>query len=379
MSIKRNPKRGNKPEVRWEEGGRHRSRTFERWGDAEAFEEEIKRRKRLGPLAGSVIQTEMTLGEFVRNDWLPFYAEPNLDEETLRRYKEVWTAHVKPRLGGYQLRMITAELLEDFLAQLRAAKVGLETQRKTLTLLSGVLKRAVVRGLIPVNPVSLIAKPRKKIAELANPLAPITVERIRAQLNRFDQIVLDLIAYEGFRPGEAIRADWTQVGDRVIQALASKTTKARPVKLLEPVVESLYEWRLACGRPTKGLILPRTSKWLTTKRRHVEHKEWSRWDWQNWQSRIYLPAAKQAGVSGDMRAYRLRCSFVSLLLWEGRSLTYVAQQAGHSVATLSTYYAGVIEELEDQPRIPAAQAIRDARRKVEAEVTSSQLSRNSAW
>ena len=80
-----------------------------------------------------------------------------------------------------------------------------------------------------------------------------------------------------------------------------------------------------------------------------------------------------------MRAYRLRCSFVSLLLWEGRSLTYAAQQAGHSVATLSTYYAGVIEELEDQPRIPAAQAIRDARRKVEAEVTSSQLSRNSAW
>ena len=81
------PEAGQQAEVRWEEGGRHRSRTFERWGDAEAFEDEIKRRKRLGPLAGSVIQTEMTLGEFVRTDWLPFYAEPNLDEETLRRYK----------------------------------------------------------------------------------------------------------------------------------------------------------------------------------------------------------------------------------------------------------------------------------------------------
>jgi integrase len=367
------------PEVRWREGGRQYSRTFERWGDAEALEEEIKRRKRLGPLAGSVIQSETTLGEFVRADWLPSYAEPNLDEDTLRRYKEIWTAHVKPRLGSYQLRMITAELLEDFLGQLRTADIGLETQRKALTLLSGVLKRAVVRGLIPVNPVSLIAKPKKKIAELANPLAPITVERIRAQLGRFDQIVLDLVANEGFRPREAIRADWTQLGDRVIQALASKTTKARPVKLLEPVVESLYEWRLACGRPTKGLILPRNSKWLTTQRRHVEHEEWSRWDWQNWQSRIYLPAAKKAGVTGDMRAYRLRCSFVSLLLWEGKSLTYVAQQAGHSIATLSTYYAGVIEELEDQPRVPAAETIRAARRTVEAEVTVSHLSRTSAW
>jgi len=62
-----------------------------------------------------------------------------------------------------------------------------------------------------------------------------------------------------------------------------------------------------------------------------------------------------------MRAYRLRHSFVSLALWEGQSLTRVAEQAGHSVATLARHYAGVIEELEDQPQIPAADAIRRAR------------------
>jgi len=43
-----------------------------------------------------------------------------------------------------------------------------------------------------------------------------------------------------------------------------------------------------------------------------------------------------------MRPYRLRGSFVSLLLWEGRSLTYAAEQAGHSVATLAKHYAGVL-------------------------------------
>jgi hypothetical protein len=52
---------------------------------------------------------------------------------------------------------------------------------------------------------------------------------------------------------------------------------------------------------------------------------------------------------------------VSLLLWEGRSLTYVAQQAGHSVATLAKHYAGVIEELEEQPRVTASEAIHQAR------------------
>ena len=55
---------------------------------------------------------------------------------------------------------------------------------------------------------------------------------------------------------------------------------------------------------------------------------------------------------------------MSLLLWEGRSLTFVADQAGHSVATLAKHYAGVLEELEDKPRIPAAEAIREARSKL---------------
>jgi hypothetical protein len=75
-------------------------------------------------------------------------------------------------------------------------------------------------------------------------------------------------------------------------------------------------------------------------------------------------AARAAGVTGDMRPYRLRGSFVSLLLWEGRSLTYVAEQAGHSVATLAKHYAGVLRELEGQPKKPAAEVIREGRERV---------------
>ena len=62
-----------------------------------------------------------------------------------------------------------------------------------------------------------------------------------------------------------------------------------------------------------------------------------------------------------MRPYRLHGPFVSLLPWEGRSLTYVAEHAGHSVATLAKHYAGVLRELEGQPQKPAADVIRNAR------------------
>jgi site-specific recombinase XerD len=126
------------------------------------------------------------------------------------------------------------------------------------------------------------------------------------------------------------------------------------VDVLAPLAQDLAEWRLAQGRPAgKALIFPRQGG-----------KEWQLHDWQNWRRRIYQPAAKAAGVTGDMHPYRLRGSFVSLLLWEGRSLTYVAEQAGHSVATLAKHYAGVLRELEDKPRTPAAEAIRSAREQV---------------
>ena len=79
------------------------------------------------------------------------------------------------------------------------------------------------------------------------------------------------------------------------------------------------------------------------------------------QPKAHFKPVKAAGVTGDLRVYRLRGSFVSLLLWEDRSLTAVADQAGHSVATLAKHYAGVLEELEDKPRTPAADAIKTAR------------------
>jgi hypothetical protein len=49
------------------------------------------------------------------------------------------------------------------------------------------------------------------------------------------------------------------------------------------------------------------------------------------------PSAIEAGVTGDLRPYRLRARSSRCLLWEGRSLTYVAEQAGHSVATLARH------------------------------------------
>ena len=348
MSIQ---KRSSSYVVRWREGGRQLSRSFTRRGDAVAFETDVKRRQQLGALAPGVIQSRMTLAEFVREEWWPRYAVPNLKPSTQRRYLEVWGTHLLPALGDYELRAITPMLIEDLRADFDAHRIGVQTQRKALMMLQGILRRAVVRGHIPANPVSVVDKPRQPPTRRPDPLPPITVERIRAQLTQRDAALVSLLAYAGLRPDEATKARWGDLRQRTIHVYASKTERARTIKLLQPLAQDLAKWRMASGRPADSFLIFPTH----------DGDEWQLHDRQNWRRRIYQPAAKRAGVTGDLRVYRLRGSFVSLLLWEGHTLTYVAEQAGHSVATLAKHYAGTLDELEDKPRTLAAEAINAAR------------------
>jgi integrase len=107
------------------------------------------------------------------------------------------------------------------------------------------------------------------------------------------------------------------------QLAATKTGRPRDVDLLGPLAQDLAEWRMASGRPQDDeLVIPRPSD-----------GQWTRENWANWRRRVWRPAAIEAGVTGDLRPYRLRGSFVSLLLWEGDSLTHVAEQVGHSIVT----------------------------------------------
>lgn len=171
MSVKWNPMRG-KYEVRWLEDGRHPSRLFDRKGDADAFDLEKKRQRQLGALAPTVMRSRITLAEFRAEDWWPRYAIPTLAEDTRRRYLEVWGTHLLPRLGDDELRAITPSLVEDFRADLERVKAGAPTVRKAMMLLQGILRRAVVRGLIATNPVQSVGKPKPPPAPAAAATRP---------------------------------------------------------------------------------------------------------------------------------------------------------------------------------------------------------------
>ena len=89
--------------------------------------------------------------------------------------------------------------------------------RKVLSLVQGVLGRAVVLGRIRANPVVPIRKPVQGRRRAVRPLTPTKVERLRRLMpTDQDATLVSVLAYAGLRPGEALALTWADVGERTI-------------------------------------------------------------------------------------------------------------------------------------------------------------------
>ena len=347
--------------VRWRQAGRNRSKVLGRKRDAEAFDAELRRKKRAGELAALDAGKE-TLAEF-GEEWWKLYAEPNLAASTLKVYAMLWDTHVLARVGSLRLREITPSIVTRFRLELEAEGVGRASIHKAMTLLQGVLQRACEWERLASNPARAVRKPTAARVRAVEPLAPDTVEAIRAwmlerELLR-DATLVSVLAYAGLRPGEALALTWSHVRNRtlLVEAAVSvgvvgetKTRCRRTVRLLPPLGADLAEWRLCAGRAQEDvLVFP-----------GHDGQPWSPAAYKNWRRRNFEPAIAAAGLAGA-RPYDLRHSFVSLLIAEGHNVVEVVRQAGHSPKMALDTYAHVFEEFDPAERIDAAERIRKAR------------------
>jgi excisionase family DNA binding protein len=284
--------------VRWRDPqGRPRSRVVGKRGDAQAMDAELKRSKRLGETALAANRRE-TLAEFAEL-WWRRHAAPNLERNTRTHYASMLDIHIIPRLGDVRLQSLSPELVGDLRAEMAAAGVGNPTIRKTLTLLQSILERAVEWRHLDSNPARGIRKPSQRRTSVVRPLAPQTVEAIRAYLLGhdlgLDATLVSVLAYAGLRPGEALGLRWHDVGERTLlversvafgQLKSTKTGKTRTVRLLPPLVEDLAAWHDTTARPgPTDLIFPAP-----------DGAPWNHDRAKNWRNRTFAEAAEAAGV-----------------------------------------------------------------------------------
>lgn len=336
--------------MRWREHGHQRSRLFRFEQDARDFDNELYRRKRMG------FSLPFDRGAIPLWQWgetaFAAYMAPDLDPSTRQTYAYQWDKHVLPALGEYELRELEPGVIARFTADMRRRGVGDPTIRRVLALLQGMLKHAVIEGHLASNPVAVVGRPRQQSREWSEPVPPVLVERVLAAMPRpRDRMLVELVAYAGLRPGEALRVQVTHLRGRKLRVHATKRTPRanRVVDVLEPLLDDLK--RFLDGRQTGHLILRQDGKPFTDT------------TWRNWRRDVWRKRGAPL-LDGDRRLYRMRGSFASLLAWEGRPITYVAQQLGHSVETCSRYYLGVFEQFDLEHAIPAGDAIRQAREAV---------------
>lgn len=197
--------------VCWREAGRgsrQRQRTFDRKRDADDFDREIKRRKRLGELALWGYRNR-TVRELARQWWAK-YAVPNLAELTLDGYEPVLSKHVVGRLGGKRVGEVSPEVVADFRAQLERSGVGRHAVRIALVILQAMFRQAVAWGWVATNPVKAVPKPTGMRQRAVVCLAPAQVEAIRSSLidsgKLYAATLVSLVAYQGLRVPEEVLA-----------------------------------------------------------------------------------------------------------------------------------------------------------------------------
>ena len=141
----------------------------------------------------------------------------------------------------------------------------------------------------------------------------------------------------------------------------------RATRLLAALAGDLRTWREASGAPPDDApVIP-----------NGRGEPWADHDWDNWRARTFRAAAKAAGLRAEkadgarrVRPRDLRSSFATLLIYEGQPPQYVAEQLGHSAATLLRDYARVWEDFDPVQRVSAEEQIERVRRRLHGRGTT---------
>jgi integrase len=220
--------------------------------------------------------------------------------------------------------LLTPEVIGRWQADRLAHGARVESTRKALTLLDGILQRALEAARIQSHPQRLVRKAAPAHRAEVRPLAPAWVEAIRAALlagagrdsrsirhdywasRERDALLLSLLAYAGPRPQEALGLCWAHVQASTLVVHAPKTRRhrqqPRTVRLLAPLAQELRECRMKAGRPGDAATV------ITA----ADGGPWSEVAYEQWRAGTWTKALEAAGLAYQ-RPYDLRDSFASLL------------------------------------------------------------------
>lgn len=132
-------------------------------------------------------------------DWMRLYKEPNCKYSTLKNLNGIFKNYISPTLGEMDIKKITAIEIQELIASIKSSCQRL----KTYKLLKDLLNTARITGILKINPMEIVKRP-KHVSIEQNALSHEEEKEFIERAQRSDiWAFYALILFEGLRPGEA--------------------------------------------------------------------------------------------------------------------------------------------------------------------------------
>ncbi|WCB95505.1 integrase [Baekduia alba] len=309
-------------------------RHFDSFGDAKAWRAE----QLVGLRKGTVkAPTRTTLAEAAA-EWLAGADAGTIlarnrqpyKPSALRGYRRALEQRVVPELGHYKLSAIDHVMLQDFADRL-ARTLDASTVRNTLSPVQAIMRRAVKRGVIAINPaVGLeLQAPQGRRDRVAS---PAEAAALLSALAEGDRALWATALYAGLRRGElrALRWDDVDLEANVIRVARSWDDVAGPIEPKSragvrtvPIASALrallVEHRLRRGGHGEDLVFG-----------HVDERSFE----PSSVRRRALTAWKRAKLL-SIGLHECRHTFASLMIAAGVNAKALSTYMGHSSVTIT--------------------------------------------
>ncbi len=167
-------------------------------------------------------QSARTFREYVEGSWLPEVL-PSVKYSTQKHYQYATNIHLLPAFGDMQLRLISRDAVQSFIAAKIRSGLSWKTVKHLRTVLGTVLVAAEAAGLVEGNPVRKTRLPRRGPAPERPAIAREKILELLAALPEPSQSLAWLLVLTGLRIGELLALRWRDV-DLDAQALRVRQT-----------------------------------------------------------------------------------------------------------------------------------------------------------
>jgi len=276
----------------------------------------------------------------VAEQWLA-YKKMNIREHTYESYEAHVKNNLKPFFGETKITRLNYNSITKFAAHEDARGASVHHIRKSLVLLTGIMKYAVRQRFIEFNPVQEVEKPKGRSRyDESDGLDILRPDEIRIFLDHVQGLkyktLFTLAIMSGARQGELLALMWSDVDWHNSQLNIKRTfqhghfyepkslTSRRKIDLGPTVMAQFRRWKIACPPNELDLVFP--------------NDEGKPIDNNNLVRRHFEPALRKAGLR-KIRFHDLRHTYASLLIDQGEHPKYIQTQMGHSSinVTMDTY------------------------------------------